>query len=468
MTDTNNIYSGLNAAGIVIDKNLETTIKCLDQNFAQLSLHESILQPSMIESVNDEIDKIHLIYATDTKLSKINDSIVVAFVYEVFARINQYVKDTIPQDKCAFRSTQGIASLILRFSKIYSLNLSNYDISETMLSSILTKSIHPNAAFKLIINCNMLKSYAMFSWRIKSYLLNKEDVVLEKVMNSLNVCVVDAAAQLQIINSREVTNILKLLIHENYYHYYPLPKAIGGIWQPIQSQVDLNKVNMLSLLDSNKLSVDSFVTHISDNAEIMNNIWRCAFNDKIQTIQNLKVKHVVMNCNRTDVLNLFALISGTWYNSGWLDGLLRIKKTTRNTELAKKAIIDGGSYYKFTSDRNQKIISRIYGLPNIDYLIYLDWKDETIQRAYYNVIIEIVNIIQYIFSDVQFFKDASTILSLPLRTPFELEEKFGYYIYKYFIANIAIFSNEGLVMHYNERNKGKYCDLLLCPPMVGL
>jgi hypothetical protein len=100
--------------------------------------------------------------------------------------------------------------------------------------------------------------------------------------------------------------------------------------------------------------------------------------------------------------------------------------------------------------------------------MFLQWDDEEIQRAYYKVIIEIINIIQYIFSDLQFFKDASTILSLPLRTPFELEEKYGYYIYKYFISNISIFSNEGLVMHHHERNKGKFCDMLLCSPMLGL
>ena len=468
MTNSSNVYSGLNASGVVIDKDLETTLKCLNLHFAQLFSYTSILQPERIESVTDDLDKTHLIYKDDTKLSKLNDSIVVAFVYGVFDYINQYVKDIIPQDKCAFRSTQGIVSLILRFNNIYSLNLSNYDVSESMLSSILTKTIHPNAAFKLIINSNMIKQYAMFSWWIKSFLFENEVYHIDKVMAGASKCIIDAAAQTQIVNHRATGNILKLLINENYSNYHPLPKAIEDIWQPFQYQVDLNKVNMISLLDTNKIKLDSFVEHISTNAEIMNNIWRCAFNDKIQTIQNLKVKHVIMNCNRIDVLNLFALISGTWYNSGWLDGLLRIKKSEKNISAAVKSIKDAGSYYKFISDRNQKIISRIYGLPNIEYLMFLQWDDEEIQRAYYKVIIEIISIIQYIFSDIQFFKDASTILSLPLRTPFELEEKFGYYIYKYFISNISIFSNEGLVMHHHERNKGKFCDMLLCSPMLGL
>ena len=468
MTNSNSVYAGLDASGVVIDKDLETTLKCLNLHFAQLFSYNSVLQPDMIESVNDDLDKNHLIYTTDTRLSKLNDSIVVAFVYGVFDRINQYVKDTIPQDKCAFRSTQGIVSLILRFNNIYSLSLSNYDVSESMLSSILTKTIHPNAAFKLIINSNMIKQYAMFSWWVKCFLLQNEVYHLEKVMAGASKCIIDAAAQTQIINHRATGNILKLLINENYSNYHPLPKAIEDIWHPIKSHVETNKVNMLALLDADKIKLDTFVLHVSSNAEIMNNIWKCAFNDKIQTIQNLKVKHVIMNCNRSDVLNLFALISGTWYNSGWLDGLLRIKKSEKNIQSAVKSITDAGSYYKFISDRNQKIISRIYALPNFDYLMYLNWDDEAIQRAYYNVITEIINIIQYIFSDLQFFKAASSLLSLPLRTPFELEEKFGYYIYKYFISNISIFSNEGLVMHHHERNKGKFCDMLLCSPMLDM
>ena len=82
-----------------------------------------------------------------------------------------------------------------------------------MLSSILTKTIHPNAAFKLIINSNMIKQYAMFSWWIKSFLFENEVYHIDKVMTGASKCIIDAAAQTQIVNHRATGNILKLLIN---------------------------------------------------------------------------------------------------------------------------------------------------------------------------------------------------------------------------------------------------------------
>jgi hypothetical protein len=48
MTNSSNVYSGLNASGVVIDKDLETTLKCLNLHFAQLFSYTSILQPERI------------------------------------------------------------------------------------------------------------------------------------------------------------------------------------------------------------------------------------------------------------------------------------------------------------------------------------------------------------------------------------------------------------------------------------
>ena len=352
--------------------------------------------------------------------------LIEAYVHLHICIMMDFVETKLPVEIPIFKTHQGLYSLMLRNMNVNVGSLSFIEISESQFS--VAKNLKMSSTLAIYMFSELIKLHmSKYVWSVLVAL--KHNIKITEIDAQILRTEIAKVFKYRLSSIKEIHNVVEGM---TYSGKPQMPKFVVNFWNQFNKEVIYNR----SIIEQTKSSniVDNpehifesweyrYLYRAGRNAEIISQLIREKTTSRLAAKYDGNINDKRINSSATDLLQLFATVNNTWYNSGWMDNISRLYR--HEDELLARINSMRLKNSDIVPDHQKRIIERIFFIADFQYLMFVDFDNIYFKNKFSHFLDEIISMISSVFFVTDHGKICSNMFNFSEKSVFQIDFEYG-------------------------------------------